>query len=560
MERVASYVDNEERVMYEMEREQTITGDMYIPKSASSFPPVRRIRIVPFKRTYLQGVWASFSQEERDEFRKQYGHLAELMSVPFSSSMISEMVKHWDPFYHCFTFNDIDLSPLAEEYEALLQWKDKSPRKIFVCDHGVRVVNVLVKRLSLKREYAETLLVKQGETTCVRIDPLLADMEKQKPDVSRVTMLAMVLYGVVIYPKFEGLIDEEAIWVFSKDHYQVNPVYSILAETFAALDECRTNGKPVLGGCASLLTVWMMGHLKPTPEMGIPDVEYELFSIKKQNYLKKFSLAVKGFEEKTEEQWRYYFSQLNSENVNWKAAWMHRTNILYGCGEKPWVPLLGPRGCITYAPLMMRRQVCCVQFTPSTSGMDSWNFSYVVPDRTEKIRSVVRLWKSTREIDYHQSSTICQEIQAFVTPQYIEWHQAKGNTSTPRMMNSKGKRKLAYGIEEMITPEKYNELMEKIEAKDKEKEEMRARLEAIEKREAEYIAIVHHLENYVEQNQAREIKLREKLREAMEWDNWGIKQMMHASDRMRMITQKASSLAEEIAEEKKGLAPIERNR
>ncbi|CAN1142797.1 hypothetical protein LINPERPRIM_LOCUS26182, partial [Linum perenne] len=138
--------------------------------------------------------------------------------------------------------------------------------------------------------------------------------------------------------------------------------------------------------------------------------------------------------------------------------------------------------------------------------------------RNEKIKGVIQLWKTPKDINYHQSPTICQEIRAFATPRYLEWHRTRGSSSLPSMVHNNGKRKLEYGTEGTVTLEQYNELSEQIqklklevEAKDM---ELHARSEAEEGREKSYITLIHHLETCIEQNKAETRELEGKLREA----------------------------------------------
>jgi len=46
-------------------------------------------------------------------------------------------------------------------------------------------------------------------------------------------------------------------------------------------------------------------------------------------------------------------------------------NVMYlmGCGKKPWVPLIGVTGYISYAPALVARQFGGIQSIPRTVGL-----------------------------------------------------------------------------------------------------------------------------------------------------------------------------------------------
>ena len=62
-------------------------------------------------------------------FRKTYGDIASLISVPIEELVLRATLRFWDPSYRCFTFDKKDLVPTIEEYSVLmgidLQYLDK---------------------------------------------------------------------------------------------------------------------------------------------------------------------------------------------------------------------------------------------------------------------------------------------------------------------------------------------------------------------------------------------------------------------------------------------------
>ena len=82
--------------------------------------------------------------------------------------------------------------------------------------------------------------------------------------------------------------------------------------------------------------------------------------------------------DQTREQWIVAWD-LDPAHVTWKAPWMNQGSVLYGCGDKMWVPLLGLWGVISYAPLLVCRQYASEQFILATYGLNQLEFAYGDP-------------------------------------------------------------------------------------------------------------------------------------------------------------------------------------
>ncbi|KAA3479851.1 6-phosphofructo-2-kinase/fructose-2,6-bisphosphatase-like protein [Gossypium australe] len=123
----------------------------------------------------------------------------------------------------------------------------------------------------------------------------LQDLILAHPDVKkRVDVFVLSIYGLVIFPKALGYIDEVVSDLFDRLDKRVTLVPAILDEAFRRDD------------------------------------------IK-------------------EEKWMMILQNLRDEDVEWRAPWMVPNEILYRCGEFDWVPLLGIWGAVGYAPLLMLR-------------------------------------------------------------------------------------------------------------------------------------------------------------------------------------------------------------
>jgi len=75
-------------------------------------------------------------------------------------------------------------------------------------------------------------------------------------------VLALTLYGIMLFPNVEDLVDYTAIDVFiaSKTRAE-NPVPAILADVYIAFQLCYDMGKRKLMCCLPVFYVWLLSHI-----------------------------------------------------------------------------------------------------------------------------------------------------------------------------------------------------------------------------------------------------------------------------------------------------------
>ncbi|EOY03000.1 Uncharacterized protein TCM_017392 [Theobroma cacao] len=121
---------------------------------------------------------------------------------------------------------------------------------------------------------------------------------------------------------------------------------------------------------------------------------------------------------KRKEEWVARLRRLMSIEVTWRAPWMPRIQVMYKCGDKPWVPLMRPWGAISYAPIMVRRQFGSEQFVPMTHQLDQLEFTYGEPETLKRIEEIVQDWKKTCRVDQGR-------VTDEVTTGYHTWHDQR---------------------------------------------------------------------------------------------------------------------------------------
>ncbi|KAG8485249.1 hypothetical protein CXB51_021255 [Gossypium anomalum] len=242
------------------------------------------------------------------------------------------------------------MTPTIEEYAALLRIDNVQFGKIYVKEpKPLTFRKKLVRLTDMTDAWAEKQIKKKNETVCIPWSSLRESVLSHPDILKRVNLFALAIYGLVIFPRVLGHIEVAVFDFFERLKQGVNPVPTILAETFRSLSTCRRVGKGRFIGCAQLLNVWIFSHF-----WKIERTPFHMFSktfAPLEAYLKK-----EWPKEITEQHWVSVLQNLRAEDITWRATWIRPSVLLYKCGGQDWVPLLGLWGGVGYAPLLVQRQ------------------------------------------------------------------------------------------------------------------------------------------------------------------------------------------------------------
>ncbi|MFQ6634375.1 hypothetical protein Gotur_011259 [Gossypium turneri] len=112
----------------------------------------------------------------------------------------------------------------------------------------------------MSKQWVAARIKQKGDNKCIPWknlrDLILAHLDVKK----RVDIFALSIYGLVIFPKALGHVDEAVSDLFDRLDKGVTPVPAILAETFRSLNACQRTGEGRFTGCAQLLLVWFYSH------------------------------------------------------------------------------------------------------------------------------------------------------------------------------------------------------------------------------------------------------------------------------------------------------------
>ncbi|MBA0671762.1 hypothetical protein Goklo_029469 [Gossypium klotzschianum] len=127
--------------------------------------------------------------------------------------LFQALAQFWNTAYSCFTFGKVDLVLTVEEYLALL-----------------RCLKIQVDRAHSRAVSVPTFLKKLMNITRMS--------EQYEEDV-----FALSIYGLVVFPKALGHVDEVFSDLFDQLNNRVTPVPTILVETFRSLNAYRRAGE-----------------------------------------------------------------------------------------------------------------------------------------------------------------------------------------------------------------------------------------------------------------------------------------------------------------------------
>ncbi|MBA0754912.1 hypothetical protein Gogos_000036, partial [Gossypium gossypioides] len=169
--------------------------------------------------------------------------------------------QFWNSAYSCFTFGEVNLVPTIEEYTTLLRCPRIQVDKIYSKAVNVSTfVKKLMNILTMSEQWVLARVKQKRDSKCIPWRSL-RDLILVHPDTKKkVDIFALSIYGLMIFPRALGYVDEAVTDLFDRLDKRVTPVPVILAETFRSLSACRSTDEGRFIGCAQLLLVWLHSH------------------------------------------------------------------------------------------------------------------------------------------------------------------------------------------------------------------------------------------------------------------------------------------------------------
>ncbi|XP_047153345.1 uncharacterized protein LOC124824880 [Vigna umbellata] len=305
------------------------------------------------------------------------------MEVEVQLPAITALAQYYDSPLRCFTFQDFQRAPTIEEFEHILGLPLEGTTPYQHLEHHASIPTIAAILKVHPKELEDRLVTRnqvRGLTQGYLEQYLhhLADGEEWETFMD---VLALTMYGVVLFPKVEDFVDYTAMDVFvAKKTRPENPVTAVLADVYGTMSFCHERkGKKILC-CLLALYAWMTARVcKGAVDVRCPSGDP----------------SHQGPKDKGGNEWAQFFAGLNGGKVKWLLPWLGIKPSIHHCGSFPNVPLIGTRYCINYNPVLVQRLFGHpMKGAPSPNYLTILFIYYEDGHLTETLRKVKSAWEN----------------------------------------------------------------------------------------------------------------------------------------------------------------------
>ncbi|KAH1209638.1 hypothetical protein GmHk_15G044112 [Glycine max] len=281
---------------------------------------------------------------QRQAFRKVYGKMLDLITAEVFTEGVLSLAQYYDQPLRCFTFGDFQMVPTVEEFEEILGCPLGGRKPYLFSGFLPSLSKIAAMVRDSAREFDRMKQTRNGVVGLPRkyLEGKARDMASQEKWVPFADILALLIFGVVLFLNVDGLVDLAAIDAFLAYHHsKQSPVVAILANLFDTFDRrCEKNSARIVC-CLPALCVWLVSHLFQQ------DIRHPCL-------LQSYRSCI----EKRRVDWDQHLAGIGGSTINWFPRWKEgKEGVLFSCGDYPNVPLIGTRGCISYNPALAIRQL-----------------------------------------------------------------------------------------------------------------------------------------------------------------------------------------------------------
>ncbi|KAL5184639.1 hypothetical protein HKD37_17G048320 [Glycine soja] len=303
-----------------------------------------QVKVKSLDTTSIKELGRFMEPLQMQAFRKIYGKILELTIAEISIEAIASLTQYYDQPLRCFTFGDFQLVPTIEEFEEILGCPlgGRKPCLSSGCLPSLSRIATVVKDSA--RGLDRIKQTRNGIAGLPRkyLEDKARGMANQGDWVPFMEVLALLIFGVVLFPNVDGLVDLAAIDAFLAYHHsKESPVVAVLADLFDTFNRrCERSSARIIC-CLPALCVWLVSHLFQQDTRHPCPLQ-----------------SHRSCTEKRRIDWDQLLAGIEGKTINWFPRWKEgKEGVLFSCGGYPNIPLIGTRGCINYNPALAIRQL-----------------------------------------------------------------------------------------------------------------------------------------------------------------------------------------------------------
>ncbi|MBA0730613.1 hypothetical protein Golax_025882 [Gossypium laxum] len=153
-------------------------------------------------------TWSEMTQQGKgDSLGEDYvSKLWDFTRISVTQNSLQELKEIWD---HCFIFRKVDLVPTVEEYMALLRCSKIQVDRVYSKAVNVSIfLKKMMNIIGMSEQWVTTRIKQKGDSKCI-LWKNLKDLILAHPDTKKkVDVFALSIYGLVIFLKAFGQVDE----------------------------------------------------------------------------------------------------------------------------------------------------------------------------------------------------------------------------------------------------------------------------------------------------------------------------------------------------------------
>ncbi|KAL5165430.1 hypothetical protein HKD37_18G050556 [Glycine soja] len=283
-------------------------------------------------------------QVQHQSFSKVYGKIWDLTMIEVLVEAIASLTQYYDQSLRCFTFGDFQLVPTIKEFKGILGCPIGGRKPYLFSGYYPSIARITGVFKILEQELDRVKQSRNGVARILRkcLEEKAKTLASQGEWVSFMDLLALLVFGIVLFPNVDGLVDLAAIDAFLAYHHsKESPVIVVLAYAYDTFDlRCEKSSVRIVC-CKSALYVWLVSHI---------------FNHGSRSVCPLQGHPMCSGNDKTN--WEELLAGMTGASISWFPRWKEGgAKVLCSCEGFPNVPLIRTRGCINYNHVLSIRQL-----------------------------------------------------------------------------------------------------------------------------------------------------------------------------------------------------------